>query len=748
MALIPFKKGRSEDSADAESVADKTANATTSGKRKKEKPRKSNELLSSVIRESTPGAALDLVRRNEKFLVEGGQKGAIILLEADEIGGLSQKNRKDEDKGSIIELINGDLISTLATEQMLADNVFGIIPLPETLQRMFEYKILIEASYTWALVDLGSEDLVISEAPVEKGSGQSGTTYAEVRRISEGGLSISDAFSSEPATETLAAVPSEGETADVAEDDPAESESAEDSDDPLDLPTEDSEDDDHVPSDDELDAAEAAAAAEADEFDPAAELEDDGLDDDDPLDLDLGLEDDAFDPEYQVEPEVELEDDGVDVGPDEVQRSLSGRMLDEDLGLFVDLEAFDAFFQADQPVVGFDLGENEGWLATQVAELRRQANAEIEQVHQNNVISLGQRYMDQVSRHSETVQKRVSLDTEDAEAYYGQLFAAARRDLESKNSNTSKDIADQQRRLRDKFDEDREIKARAAAEDARARFNDLYGAKLDTDLASVGTDLLRSNDAQYQSALEEILDMRRSDASRLMGRGVTRILDGLTDEFSEAVQAELDLHQTWNERILEFIDDNRKNDVARNETLAEQLRQGEQADQVRAELVSQIEKAREDRERDDAERDRRHEAEIKSWQERLAGTESELQGLLEAERRRSQEHREHADNLAERLRNIEPDVEKRVSERFATQLANSDANREQASQDAERVIAIQRRSNMLMAILVPALLIVAVLVGILIGSAIFGGSDGSTAGGAILLGADSIFGPGVSGHQG
>lgn len=737
MVTIPFMKGRSEDAADAESVADETSAKTSSGKRRKDKPRKSHELLSSVIRESTPGAALDLVRGNEKFLVEGGQKGAVILLKADDIDGLSQKNRRDPNKGQIIEMINGDLISTLATEQMLADDVFAIIPLHDTLKRMFEFALLIEAPYSWALVDLTSEDLVISEAPVEKV-----VQYAEVRSIAEGGLRIEDALSDEPSTETLAAVPDQGESAEVADEAPAEQEPVEDPEDPLDLPA----DEDTVPSDDELDEAEAAEALEEDEgFDPAAEL-----DDDDPFDGldDLGVDEDLdIDDDLPPEDPEPVEDDGVDVGPDEVQRSLSGRILDEDLGLFVDLEAFDAFFQADQPVVGFELGEDEGWLGSQVAELRRQANSEIEQVHQNNVISLGQRYMDQVSRHSETVQKRVSLDTEDAEAYYGQLFAAAQRDLEAKNNSTSKDVADQQRRLREKFDEDREIKARAAAEDARARFNDLYGAKLDTDLASVGTDLLRANDAQYQSARGEILEMRRSDASRIMGRGVTRILDGLTEEFSEAVQDELDLHKAWNERILQFIDDNRKNDVARSEALAEQLRQGEQADQVRADYVAQIEKAREDRARDDAERDRRHESEIKSWQDRLAGTESELTGLLEAERRRSQEHREHADNLAERLRNLEPDVEKRVADRYETQLANSDANFQQASQDAERVVAIQRRSNLLMAILVPALLIVAVLVGILIGSAIFGG-DGTLAGGAILLGTDSIFGPEASGHQG
>lgn len=745
MALNPFKKGRAEEAADAESVADETTDATQAsmtGKRKKEKPKKSHELLSSVIRESTPGAALDLVRRNENFLVEGGAKGAVILLEVEKIGGLSQKNRRDPTKGSIIELINGDQISTLATEGMLRDNVFGIIPLPGTLTRMFEYEILINAPYTWALVDLESEDLVISEAPVKSAE----TSYVEVRRVSEGNIDIETAFSNEPETEVLAAVPdtqdNDQEVEEVTQVAEVPEPYVQDADDPLDLP----EGEGYVPSDDELDAAEAGfdPAAEEEAFDPEDALAEDedlggfGLDETDDLD---GIGDDVEVPEDYVE------DDGRDVSADEVQSSLARRMLDEELGLFVDLEAFDAFFQADQPVVGFEIGDEDSWLASQVSELRRQGNAEIEQVHQNNVIALGQRYMDQVARHSETVQKRVSLDTEDADAYYGQLFAAARKDLDRKNSNSSRDISEQQKVLREKFEAERETKARAAAEDARARFNELYGARLDTDISTVGSEVLRVNDAQYQGAREEILEMRRSDASRLMGRGVTRILDGLADEFSASVQDELDLHQTWNDRILGFIDDNRKNDVARSETLAEELRQGDRADVVRADFVAQIEKAREDRARDDAERDRRHESELAAWSERLSGTQSELNGLLEAERLRSEEHRTHAENLTERLHNLEPDVEKRVEERYRTHLANADANREQASLDAERVISTQKRTNTLMAIVVPLLVLVALFVGVIIGFAIFGGNE-PAAGGAILLGVDGLFGSGASGPQG
>ena len=89
---------------------------------------KPQERLSTVIKESTPHSAMEAIRENERFLIEGGAAGVVLLLDVFDIGGLSKKHSKDEDKGGIASQIGADHIRVVVSEQMLEDQYIGIIP--------------------------------------------------------------------------------------------------------------------------------------------------------------------------------------------------------------------------------------------------------------------------------------------------------------------------------------------------------------------------------------------------------------------------------------------------------------------------------------------------------------------------------------------------------------------------------------------------------------------------------------------
>ena len=134
--------------------------------KKRRKRRKPEEMLASVVRESTANAAIDLLRQNERFALPGNNSWAALALPVANIGGLSKKQQKDEAKGSLIELINHDLIQAITTRVLLDEEVLCIIPTPQTLERMEEYSLLTNASYFWMVLTLTQDGREFQVNPV------------------------------------------------------------------------------------------------------------------------------------------------------------------------------------------------------------------------------------------------------------------------------------------------------------------------------------------------------------------------------------------------------------------------------------------------------------------------------------------------------------------------------------------------------------------------------------------------------
>ncbi|BAS11903.1 hypothetical protein AHiyo8_02060 [Arthrobacter sp. Hiyo8] len=164
---------------------------------KKERQKKPDELLASVVRETAVPAAVELLRSNAPFVFPSGTAWAILVLAAERIGGLSRKQGRDEAKGSLIELIEADSICTLATADMLSEEVFGIIPTTETLARMEEYSLLTAPTaadgktplYSWAVVYQNQNGLQVDLV--------ADATFAMALGVSTGSIALKDAVGRE-----------------------------------------------------------------------------------------------------------------------------------------------------------------------------------------------------------------------------------------------------------------------------------------------------------------------------------------------------------------------------------------------------------------------------------------------------------------------------------------------------------------------------------------------------------------------
>lgn len=145
--------------------------------------------LTSVVSESTPGPALDLLRGNKAFALPGLDASVMLVLPTTgEFGGLNKRTRS-EDKGQFIQMINTELIDTVVTNELLADDALGLVPTVETLSRMKEFGMLTSARYVYGIacadVDSGGVKVFSVPAATEE-DGTVGKVFAKAEAVSAG----------------------------------------------------------------------------------------------------------------------------------------------------------------------------------------------------------------------------------------------------------------------------------------------------------------------------------------------------------------------------------------------------------------------------------------------------------------------------------------------------------------------------------------------------------------------------------
>ena len=182
---------------------DPDANPVKTGKDKRgkrAKARRKDEALSSVLTESEPGAAVDVMRQIERFtlpkeVAPNGGYVVMVLPTADpSFGGLSRKQNKDKDKGLIINLMQAGDIEIVITPELLDDDALGIIPEHDTLERMDEFTILRDARFLWGVAVTNQEDgsLTVFTVPGRREEDADGKLFNAVAEVARGDLDITD----------------------------------------------------------------------------------------------------------------------------------------------------------------------------------------------------------------------------------------------------------------------------------------------------------------------------------------------------------------------------------------------------------------------------------------------------------------------------------------------------------------------------------------------------------------------------
>lgn len=669
-----------------EAAADAPVSTSKKGKR---------DGLASVVDESVPERALELFKTNDAFVVEvdGEDKYVGLLLDTETIGGFGRKAVKDEDKGSILEMIRNNQLSIYATPELLAEEKFIIIPTDDTLANMEEYGILTGAQYSVALVAADGSFEVTDVV----------MTYDEACEISTGDAYITDFVDGEQEQQDDMSDLDEPDE-ESSEDDEPEDEQEDEGDEEV---AGESEDDDFEPEDPDYDEQEVPFLPDEDEDDFDGNEDDGSVENDEPE----SEQEDAQ--ESEAEPEVEQEPEDEELTPeveDKFDETIIRRFFSDELGLEVSTEAFDSQFLHGNPYIPFDENRTEGWLNNQLNEMSRDANIDMKRLHEANLFELRSKFYNLLSLHAEHIQK--DFDITNPEAEFGQLMSEMDMSYAQALDGVEAKVAEKTDELKRAYNEAKEAFVNDARAAAEKQYRERHGRQHEADINAIPAAIKAEIEASRESGKREFMKDRKAKAARQMDLGVSLILQDISREYQKRLADESALCHEWRERINTFLDNNRKDDIARTKALAEELAQQEKADKVLAEYTEKL-RAK------DAEFEahiRMLEQEVandkKDMHKQIAEYKAECASKVEDVKKQKDEVQAKLDELMEQYAQID----ERKGREYEARLAQAKDEAEAWSDKYDYLAAAHKKNNIFIVALAAVGVIAALAIGVLVGT--------------------------------
>ena len=703
--------------------------------------RAAKDSLTLVIDETEPGAALDIIRQNTEWLLPNGI-GVILALPVDAsindggIGGLGKVSSKgNEDKGSILQRIADDKIQVCATEDMLRHNILGVIPTPASLgpDGMGEYTLFDRAKFLLTSVTprpdgtLETVPVHFDEATglIEVPDGDIDTvTLAQAQEIAAGTVTLASLIPTlwkrlggdgveEEAVEEAAPEEVHEEAAPAAPTLPptaAQSESVEAVEnlphfDPDDIPDElmvdelpsdeglyDEDDEDENPFDD----IEEAPA-------PAPHV---------PTQTE----------EVEVEPEVAPVDERV-FNKDAVRTAVARRFLDDSLDFAVDMTPFETLlgYEVDTPAqFSLDHLDSTNWLDGQIKMLSQQANTVLADQRRRDIEELRNLFFSLVSRTGDEISAQMSTD-EDAENTWAKTMAEV-------NGNETKALADlieisekEKAVLADRYQQEREAFIQARIGEERVRYDERHKPALTRQMDDLEASIRLDIESDYEARRYEILRARKTSAQGAFDAAITKVMDHLIEKRAEQVQREAELIEKFRVEMSDFLDENRKEDIARTQALQEQLSRQNIVEEKSAEFAAREQELHEQiaRERDEA-----HKRVLAAQDEAnkvLERMRQENDAQLAQARAEVQRANERVKEEAERVGVVRDEI----ARQFQSQVESLQTDKQLLMDQMDRENLVAKRANRLYIALAVLVALAFLALGVIIGMLVHSGAGSS-----------------------
>ena len=582
-------------------------NANTEGNEKQ--VIRPSESLGSVLSESVPAASLDIIRSNTRFQLpndaEGNARYIVATLDVNDIGGLNKRcARNDPDKGQFIECINCGNIESYVSEEGIANQTFVIVPTKKTLASLSEFSFLAKAEQfsgfipTYVIVDCnGNMEFETIDAKVE---------YDWFVKISESNRLVTDAVK-ELTNEEFESIEK-----DIIEDTNSEAMFKADN---AKMEETTAQADSQMQENNIFDAVlasmENVVESMAEKYAEPSILENEAIyEEPDSImcpvcsntmvfgkpcpscgfDLDgqeaveeAPVEEKTMEVEAVEEESVKevTQIDDIDV-LNAVERLFHAGGLD----LEISAQPFDMQFIKENNFEPIPEDRNDSWLDGYVTQMIKNANAELYQLHKSNLFATRNRYLNLITEECELI--ATAVDINDPANEYARCKQSIMDETAKKRKSIDVEITRKRLELQQLWDSEMQQIQESAAAAAKRNYLEKHAKSHEASLREIENSLNDEIDMEYSERLSELNEKRRNDAKKRHDLAVTQTLIVIGESYEELLKEEEERREQLLAEIQEYIDNHRKDEVARNAVLAEAQRQREEASRVTEEFTRKI----------------------------------------------------------------------------------------------------------------------------------------------------------------
>lgn len=523
------------------------------------------------------------------YSYEGEQLGVVLVLPFSEIGGLttSKEDKRNQSKGVFVTSINKGDFEVYYDEKLDEEEELVILANTESVDTLSDFSIVKDAEFRWSYFTRDGE--VIETDYV--------STMSE---LMENRLDLENYFESvfdeddeeddikSESTEDLSelnALSGLGES-DVQDDNNSDENVVEVSK-PVDEPV-------FAPLSNEnvepVNSEQTDVSQDNDFEEPEFGTNSNDTDYSDSDNIDYGYSyDDNVDYDDGYDDELMIDDETVDENKvDEIVKQV---LFENDLDLELPVDRFrDIYLSSSDNLLIPYYAEDGSWLTQEANRLIHEANDDI----RRKVLSDGDiAHATYVQLLNDLAIKTSSLFDLNGDNEYVKLISSANDIRSDEKGLTLEEIETYIAKRNEEYDERREAKGNEAKVNAMNTYDNQHRDKHDRQMAEYRRLELQEVDRRHNERIVEIKNQRRDSAQGYFETGVAKVLSTLGEHYVNIRKEQADYANAWGDKLLQFLDDNRANDIARVEVMQQQLKDSEQIEKLKSESAAEIKNLKE-----------------------------------------------------------------------------------------------------------------------------------------------------------
>lgn len=290
--------------------------------------------------------------------------------------------------------------------------------------------------------------------------------------------------------------------------------------------------------------------------------------------------DDSYDEDLMSDMET-VDEEKVDELVDQV-------LFQNDLDLVLPIDRFRETYLLGSADFLIPYYEDDGtWLTKEANRLIHEANDDIHR----RVLSDGDiahsTYVRLLNELSIATSKLFDLNGDNN---YVKLIESASNARNEETVLTNESIEDYIAKKEDEYNQRREAKGEEAKVNAMNTYDNQYRDKHVRQMDEYRRQELKAVDNRHKDKIVEIKDDRRDEAQRYFEMGVAKILSNLGQHYVELRRQQKDYANEWGDKLLQFLDDNRAQDIARVEVMQQQLFNDDRFARMQSESDAEIQR--------------------------------------------------------------------------------------------------------------------------------------------------------------